>query len=70
MPEASALARIRRSIDRRPHALKQVLLSARLRKEFLGGASSNEKAVAKALATQNQGSALKTKPKVRNILSY
>jgi len=70
MPEANALARMRRAIDRRPHVLKRVLLEARLRKEFLDGASANEKAVSKALAAHNQESALKTKPKVRNMLSY
>jgi len=70
MPEASALGSMRRSIVGKPHVLKQVLLDARLRKEFLGGASSNEKAVVEAFAAQNQGNALKTKPKVRNILSY
>ena len=64
MPEAQALARLRRDIDRRPHLLKQTLLGAGIRKEFLGGVASDERKVAKALAAQNQENALKTKPKV------
>jgi len=69
MPEAQALARLRRDIDRRPHLLKQTLLGAGIRKEFLGGVASDEGKVAKALAAQNQENALKTKPKVSVTLS-
>jgi len=68
MPEAQALARIRRHIDRRPHLLKQILLEPGIRKEFLGGVASDERKVVKAFAAQNQENALKTKPKVSAIL--
>lgn len=64
MPDAAALAKIRRAIDRRPHLMKQSLLRAGLRKEFLGGVASSEEKVAMALAAANQENALKTKPKV------
>ena len=64
MPEAQALARLRRQIDRRPYLLKRTLLGAGIRNEFLGGVASDEGKVAEALAAQNQGNALKTKPKV------
>lgn len=69
MPEAQALARIRHAIDRRPHLMKQSLLGAGLRKEFLEGASLDGDKVARALAAQNQGNALKTKPKVSKPLT-
>lgn len=68
MPEAQALARLRRHIDRRSHLLKQTLLGAGIRKEFLGGVASDEGKVAKAFAAQNQENALKTKPKVSATL--
>jgi uncharacterized protein (DUF2461 family) len=67
MPEASALAKLRRAIDRRPHILKQSLLGARLRKEYLGGVSADEARVAKALVAANQENALKTRPKVSRL---
>lgn len=70
MPDAQALARIRRAIDRRPRLMKQALLGARLRKEFLGGVPSDERKVVKALAAQNQENALKTKPKVSKTISH
>lgn len=69
MPEAAALARLRRDVDRRPHRLKAVLLDAGIRKNFLNGVGADEKKVVKAFVGQNAGNALKTKPKVsRRVL--
>lgn len=64
MPEADALAKLRRNIDRKPHDIRRVLLDDAIRKEFLGGAGVTEKKAMKAFAAQNAGNALKTKPKV------
>ena len=63
MPDAQALAKLRRDIDRKPHKLKNALLDAGIRKEFLGGIGSDEKRVVKAFARHNAESALKTKPR-------
>ncbi|KZF20935.1 hypothetical protein L228DRAFT_249779 [Xylona heveae TC161] len=63
MPEARSLEFLRRDVDRKPHKLKQVLLEARLRKEFLGGVGKDEKKAVKAFAAHNSDTALKTKPK-------
>lgn len=64
MPEASYLARLREDIDRHSQQLKSVLRSERIRREFLKGVSNDEKKVVTAFVSQNQESALKTKPKV------
>lgn len=64
MPEASALAKLRRDIDQQSHRLKDIIGDAGLRKEFFGGVGSNEKKVVGAFCSHNAESALKTKPKV------
>lgn len=64
MPDAQALAKLRRAIDRKSHLMKRSLLGEGLRKEFLGGVSLDEGKAAKAFAAQNKENALKTKPKV------
>lgn len=64
MPEAAALAALRRSIDRRPQQIKAVLSSAGIRKEYLGGVSKDEGKVIKRFVDEHAESSLKTKPKV------
>ena len=64
MPEASALAQLRHDIDRKSHKIKAVLTNATVRKSILGGVSNDVKKVIKAFVSQNNESALKTKPKV------
>jgi uncharacterized protein (DUF2461 family) len=63
-PEAQALNVMRQAIDRRSSRLKQVLRDPNLRKEYLGGAKDDDKAVVKQFIDYNKESALKTKPKV------
>lgn len=65
-PEASALAKLRRDIDRKPHKIKRVLLDDGIRTEFLGNVSSSEKKAVKAFVNSptNRSSALKRHPKV------
>lgn len=63
-PEAQALSLMRRTIDRRSNALKKILRDPNIRREFLGGAKDDDKAVVKKFIDHNKESALKTKPKV------
>ncbi|KAI1473102.1 uncharacterized protein F4812DRAFT_411614 [Daldinia caldariorum] len=63
-PEADSLARLRASVDERPHRLIRVLMNPAFRKTFLPNAKAgNEKSVVAAFAAHNQTDALKTKPK-------
>ncbi|KAI2772745.1 hypothetical protein F4815DRAFT_416326 [Daldinia loculata] len=63
-PEADALARLRASVDERPHRISRVLTNPTFRKTFLPEAKSgNEKSAIAAFAAKNQANALKTKPK-------
>jgi uncharacterized protein (TIGR02453 family) len=62
-PEAAPTAAMRRSIDRHPRRLKDVLRDAKIRKEFLSGASDSDAAAVKAFVKSNAESALKTRPK-------
>ena len=55
---------LRRNVDRKPHQIKKVLTETRLRKEFLGVKSNDEKKVVAAFIENNQENALKTRPKV------
>ena len=64
-PEAAALAKIRREIDRRPERLKAVLAQQAFRNQFLDKVSNDEKKAVAKFVAHNQESALKTKPKVR-----
>lgn len=65
-PPAEALARLRASIDERPHRIRRVLMNSAFRKTFLPDAkANNEKSVLSAFAAANKENALKTKPKVR-----
>jgi hypothetical protein len=64
MPEANALALLRRDIDRRPRRIKQALTDANIRKEFLGGVVENDLQAVKKFVAHNAENALKTKPKV------
>jgi hypothetical protein len=65
MPEAAPLALLRRSVDRKSHKIKDVLMDAKIRKEIFGGIPNDEKKAVKAFVSRNQEGALKTKPKVR-----
>ena len=71
MPEATALAALRRDIDRKPHKIKNVLMSASIRKAFFGEATNEAKAV-KAFTKQpsNRSNALKKHPKVNALFSF
>ncbi|KAI9760581.1 MAG: hypothetical protein M4579_001550 [Chaenotheca gracillima] len=62
-PDAIPLHSLRRSIDRKPRKIKNVLTDARLRKEFLGGIPKDENKAVRAFVEHNKESALKTKPK-------
>ncbi|KAF2190490.1 hypothetical protein K469DRAFT_559809 [Zopfia rhizophila CBS 207.26] len=64
-PEASALSKLRRDIDRKPHKIKRVLADARIRKAFLGGVPNDEKKAVRAFTNQsgNRETALKKHPK-------
>ncbi|KAI1086716.1 hypothetical protein F5B19DRAFT_120499 [Rostrohypoxylon terebratum] len=62
-PEAESLARLRASIDERPHRIRRVLMNPTFRKMFLPNAKANEKSVITAFAAKNKEYALKTKPK-------
>lgn len=64
MPEANAVALLRRDIDRRPQRIKAALKNAGIRREFLEGVPDNDAKVAKKFVAQSSQSALKTKPKV------
>ncbi len=63
-PEAPPLALMRQDIDKKSHRLKEVLMAAELRKEFLGGIGEVEKKAVKAFVGMNTENMLKTKPKV------
>jgi uncharacterized protein (TIGR02453 family) len=63
MPEASALAALRKDIDKKPQNLKNVLLNDGIRKQFFNGIKKDEKLVMKAFTDQNKENALKTKPR-------
>ncbi|KAL7622564.1 hypothetical protein AAE478_008071 [Parahypoxylon ruwenzoriense] len=63
-PDKGALARMRASIDERPHRIRRVLTNPAFRQTFLPAAKgTSEKAVLAAFAAANQEGALKTKPK-------
>ncbi|KAH8884645.1 hypothetical protein GQ53DRAFT_751929 [Thozetella sp. PMI_491] len=74
-PEASAVARLRASIDERPHRWRRVLCDPAFQRTFLPDAkvkkgkkgkdtkAEDEKAIFKAFADANKEGALKTKPK-------
>ncbi|KAK6956719.1 hypothetical protein Daesc_001998 [Daldinia eschscholtzii] len=63
-PENDSLARLRASVDERPHRISRVLMNPAFRKTFLPNAkAANEKSVIAAFAAHNQSNALKTKPK-------
>ncbi|KAI1172089.1 hypothetical protein F4777DRAFT_563148 [Nemania sp. FL0916] len=63
-PEASALAKLRASIDERPHRIRRVLTDPEFVRTFLPNAvGKKEDKVIKAFADKNKENALKTKPK-------
>jgi hypothetical protein len=70
MPEANALALLRRDIDRRPQRIKAVLRNANIRNQFFGGVPDKDVMVVKKFVAQNSESALKTKPKVSSIFHF
>ena len=69
MPEAQPLALLRADIDRKPKKLRRVLTDPQMRKHIFGGIANDERKAIKEFARQNSENALKTKPKVRVILS-
>lgn len=66
MPEAQALTRLRRDIDRTPQKIKHVLMNPDIRREFLAGAAKDERKAVKAFTKHNAETALKTKPRDYN----
>jgi uncharacterized protein (DUF2461 family) len=71
-PESTALQKIRRDVDRKPHKFKRVLTDAGIRKAFLGNvAHDDKKAVTKfANLSSNKSNALKRNPKVSLFRIY
>lgn len=69
-PEAESLRKLRREFDRRSIKIKDILKEERIRKNFLGGVSTDEAKVVKAFVglTSNASTALKRNPKVSLIL--
>ncbi|KMP02920.1 hypothetical protein CIRG_02612 [Coccidioides immitis RMSCC 2394] len=65
MPEAARLALLRQDIDGRSERIKRVLGHSDIRREIFDDIPDEEKKVVKAFISQNQETALKTKPKVR-----
>jgi uncharacterized protein (DUF2461 family) len=65
-PEADSLRKLRREFDRRSNRIKEILKEDRIRKNFLGGVSTDEAKVVKAFVslTSNASTALKRNPKV------
>ncbi|KAI4242068.1 MAG: hypothetical protein LQ352_007312 [Teloschistes flavicans] len=66
-PEAAPLAALRRLIDKKAQKLKDVLMAADMRKEFLGGIAKDEGKAVKAFCGMNKENALKTRPKVSEV---
>lgn len=66
MPDASALNKLRRDIDRKPHKIKQVLTDEGIRRCFFNGVADDEAKAVKAFTNQssNLANALKKHPKV------
>ncbi|KAK1907296.1 hypothetical protein P3342_005621 [Pyrenophora teres f. teres] len=64
-PDAGALAKLRRDIDRKPHKIKTMLRNAGIRKHFLGGVGDDDKKAVKAFTNlpMNKSNALKRNPK-------
>ncbi|KNG50287.1 hypothetical protein TW65_03207 [Stemphylium lycopersici] len=64
-PDAAALTKLRRDIDRKPHRIKAVLRHPRTREAFLGGVEDDDKKAVKAFTSlsMNQSNALKRNPK-------
>ncbi|KAI1132871.1 hypothetical protein F5Y10DRAFT_171194 [Nemania abortiva] len=63
-PEASALARLRASVDERPHRIRRVLTDPEFVRVFLPHVvGKSEDKILKAFSDKNQENALKTKPK-------
>ncbi|KAL2380681.1 hypothetical protein RJ035_006697 [Blastomyces gilchristii] len=62
-PEAAKLALLRRDIDQNSRRIKNVLNAVDVRKELFNGVPKSEKEAVLAFVSQNQESALKTKPK-------
>ena len=69
MPEAAALTAIRENINERPHDIKGVLMNRKVQEEFFPGTLGKETQTIKAFAAKSAENALKTKPKVSNLLS-
>lgn len=68
-PDAAALAKLRRDIDRKPHRIKAVLRNPSTREAFLGGVDDDDKKAVKAFTSlsMNQSNALKRNPKVSSV---
>ncbi|KKZ65256.1 hypothetical protein EMCG_08906 [[Emmonsia] crescens] len=62
-PESDKLALLRQDIDQNSRRIKNVLNAADVRKEIFNGVPKTEKEAILAFISQNQESALKTKPK-------
>ncbi|KAI1737498.1 hypothetical protein F4680DRAFT_428807 [Xylaria scruposa] len=63
-PEASALAKLRASVDERPHRIRRVLTDPEFVRVFLPHVvGKKEDKILKAFADKNKENALKTKPK-------
>ncbi|ORY62664.1 uncharacterized protein BCR38DRAFT_346638 [Pseudomassariella vexata] len=61
-PDKDALAKLRASIDERPHRIRRVLMNPQFRNTFLPKAKNTETSVLATFAESNKENALKTKP--------
>ncbi|EEP79643.1 conserved hypothetical protein [Uncinocarpus reesii 1704] len=64
MPDAARLRLLRDDVDNRSERIKRVLSHPEVRKEIFDGVPDEEKKIVKAFVSQNQETALKTKPKL------
>ena len=65
-PDKDAIAKLRASIDERPHRIRRVLSSPQFRRTFLPKAKDgDDKSIIAAFTAANKENALKTRPQVR-----
>lgn len=63
-PDKDALAKLRASVDERPHRLRRILMNPEFRRAFLPKAKNDEASVISAFCESNKENALKIRPQV------
>ncbi|KAF7536813.1 hypothetical protein G7054_g4233 [Neopestalotiopsis clavispora] len=61
-PDKDALAKLRASVDERPHRLRRILMNPEFRRAFLPKAKNDEASVISAFCESNKENALKIRP--------